>query len=837
MRVFVQVGVLCAVVFCGCSSQKETPAKTDPQSAVKQFHTLPAFSLTDQTGQTFGSDDLTGKVAVVNFMFTRCPLTCPRQTTKLAELQNRFKQRPGWKNVRLVSISVEPENDTPKVLSDYAKRYSADPEHWKFLTGSRNAIWELSKKGFFLPVNQDAQQPGSVITHSPMFILVADDGKIVGHYDSTSDVAFGSLVKKLDGLVSEQDSAAESAATGAVTHRFWPKGVDKPTWVEKRKADQLATIDKFDVFCRFAFRDGIKSSGITFLNRVVDDAGRDHRPVHYDHGNGVAVADIDNDGLLDIYFVTLAGPNELWRNRGDGRFEKVATKTDMALADRICITASFADVDNDGDADLYVTSVRSPNVLFVNDGTGHFDDVTKSSGLGYNGHSSAATFFDYDRDGDLDVYLSVVGKYTTDKLVTVRGTVKEERPATPSKYYIGLDDAFGGHLREDRAESGRMYRNDGKNHFTDVTKDLGLLNDLWDGDATAIDADDDGWPDLYVLNMQGHDRLYLNKKGKGFVPFDGDSFQKTPWGTMGVKVFDFDNDGKMDLYLTDMHSDMTKNIGPSKEKMKATWVPEKWSENFLRSGGNSIFGNALFRKVASGKFKEVSGWYNAENYWPWGLSVGDLNADGYQDVFVTSSMNYPFRYGVNTVLLNNKGKQFMDAEYIVGVEPRREGRTSKPWYRLDCDSVADRDHPLCDGRSGEVIVHGSVGTRSSAIADFDEDGDLDIVTNEFGDHPMFLINDLTDQKKNLKYLKIRLVGKQSNRDGLGARVIVTADGQTFHQFHDGKSGYLSQSSLPLYFGLSLSKSVEAIDVHWPSGKRQHIDGPIESNRTLTVTEP
>ncbi len=215
MRFLVHVAVLCTLICCGCKTQQETPdtGSSDPRPTPKLAHTLPAFNLTDQAGQMFGSDDLKGKVAIFNFIFTRCPATCPRQSMKLAGLQERLKQRPGWKNVCLVSISVDPEFDTPEVLSDYAERYNADLEHWKFLTGPREAIWELSKKGFFLPVAKNSHQPGSLIMHSPMFILVADNGTIIGHHDSTSDDAFSDLVKQLDDMVPEQDSAEPAAVS------------------------------------------------------------------------------------------------------------------------------------------------------------------------------------------------------------------------------------------------------------------------------------------------------------------------------------------------------------------------------------------------------------------------------------------------------------------------------------------------------------------------------------------------------------------------------------------------------------------------------------------------
>lgn len=152
------------------------------------------------------------------------------------------------------------------------------------------------------------------------------------------------------------------------------------------------------------------------------------------------------------------------------------------------------------------------------------------------------------------------------------------------------------------------------------------------------------------------------------------------------------------------------------------------------------------------------------------MSHGDLNADGFQDVFIASSMNYPFRYGINSLLLNEKGKRFVHGEFILGVEPRRDRRTATPWFELDC-SGADIRHQLCEGRAGRIEILGAVGSRSSVLFDLDGDGDLDIVTNDFGSEPLVLVSDLTERTE-IHFLQIRLVGTRANRGGLGARVTV-----------------------------------------------------------------
>ncbi|HET9212076.1 MAG TPA: CRTAC1 family protein, partial [Thermoanaerobaculia bacterium] len=585
-----------------------------------------------------------------------------------------------------------------------------------------------------------------------------------------------------------------------------------------RKAAQLAAARQISVFHGFQFTDRRPESGITFRHRGTDDSSIYYKAVHYDHGNGVAVADVDGDGLPDLYFVTQLGENQLWKNLGHGKFRNVTAEAGVGLKDQINVAASFADVDNDGHPDLFVTTVRHGNHLFLNDGKGHFKDVTKEAGLDYTGHSSGAVFFDYDKDGLLDLFLVNVGRYTSNEVG--RGG-----------YYVGLTDAFQGHLHPDRTETSILYKNLGNHRFKDVSKEVGLQDGSWSGDATAVDFNEDGWPDLYVLNMQGDDHFYLNEQGKRFVDATARYFPKTSWGAMGIKVFDYDNDGRPDIITTDMHSDMSKDVGPGEEKKKSDM---QWSDADLQGGANNIFGNSLYHNLGGGKFAEVSDAMNVEDYWPWGLSTGDLNADGWQDVFITASMNFPFRYGVNSLLLNDRGKVFRDSEFVLGVEPRRGGRTHTQIAEMDCDGE-DQASKICEGRSGKVKLMSALGSRSSAIFDLDNDGDLDIVTNDFNTEPMVLISNLAQKRPGLRYLKVKLRGTASNRDGLGARVRVKAGGQTLTQWNDGKSGYLSQSSMPLYFGLGDAQKIDAVEVTWPSGKTQTVAAP-KVNGEIEVVE-
>ena len=472
-------------------------------------------------------------------------------------------------------------------------------------------------------------------------------------------------------------TAAEVTATQvAETRVIVPADVGADLLPPRAKA-QFESMAGVDAFHFFEFRDALAQSGINFRNRVTDDAARDYKMVHYDHGNGLALADVDGDGLTDLYLLSQLGDNALMRNRGKARFEDVTGVAGVALGDRVSVTASFADYDNDGDPDLFVTTVRGGNVLFENDGSGRFEDVTERAGVGYSGHSSGATFLDFDRDGWLDLFVSNVGRYTSDELG--RGG-----------YYIGLDAAFSGHLFPERSERSLLYRNvkgDRGRTFEEVGSSVGLDDDSWAGDATFTDLNLDGFPELYVLNMQGDDHFYKNLQGR-FREDTSNVFGKTPWGAMGIATLDWNNDGRIDVLVTDMHSDMTEVVNdPEREKLKSTKsVRASWTDEHLQGGDNNVFGNAFFESSSGGSsdrpFEEVSDRIGAENYWPWGASAGDLNADGWEDLVITASMNYQFRYAPNSVLLNDGGRRFVNAEFVLGVEP--QSNLTAPWFELDC---------------------------------------------------------------------------------------------------------------------------------------------------------
>lgn len=637
-----------------------------------------------------------------------------------------------------------------------------------------------------------------------------------------------------------------SAVAGCRSPEAAPAAV--PNWMVERGRQEIGLAGMSFAYHGFQFTDRVDSSGITFTYRAVDDAGRDYKAVHYDHGSGICAADVDGDGRPDLFLMTQLGSSELWRNLGGGRFENATDKAGLRLPDAIGVGCAFADIDNDGRPDLFLTTVRHGNRLFHNEGGGRFKDITAEAGVGYVGHSSGAVFFDYDGDGLVDLLVTNVGKYTSD----VQG---------PGGYWCGLTDAFHGHTFPDRAEASLLYHNAGGGRFTDASAATGFHDVSWSGDATVIDANEDGWPDLYLTNMQGSDRLWLNDKGRHFTEATAKYFPRTPWGAMGSKVFDYNGDGRLDLFVTDMHSDMFTPIAPEDwtfEALKSD--PRAMPDDYFPEGkGALIFGNALFANRGAAKagkgappYEEVSGRAGVETYWPWGPSVDDLNADGWDDILVIGSMNFPYRYGLNSVLLNEGNGRFLSAEFTLGVEPRARGAMEQVWFTLDCRAngkdAGSKNCELCAGpdaaklgcrkdASGRYSMMAAKGGRSAVILDIDGDGDLDIVTNEFNARPQVLVSDLAQRGKQ-HALSVRLHGVRGNRQGLGAEVtLVLADKRRVLKVLDGKSGYLSQSDLPLYFGLAAADHADHLEVRWRSGKVQIVAGPLAAGKTIEVTEP
>jgi hypothetical protein len=549
----------------------------------------------------------------------------------------------------------------------------------------------------------------------------------------------------------------------------------------------------------------------------------------YDHGSGLAIGDYDGDGHDDIYFCNQLGENALYHNNGDGTFTDVTHQAGVALGDRVCAAAAFADTRNNGLQDLFVTSTRGGNVFFRNQGNGTFKDATEEAGLKHVGHSQGVVFFDYDNDGYLDLFVANTAQWTNQ--------LDKSR-----KYYVGR--RLGGRLDEDLTtspkESNFLYHNNGDGTFTDVTAKAGLKGRGWCGDAVAWDYNGDGHVDLLVARMFGPSQLFRNNGDGTFTDVTREAFGATSFGACGARAFDFDNDGKLDLFLADMHSDMWMGLDPNNEseaiaaniqgkKFSSLFGP--WESRFAGARYREteeflgfrpeevVYGNTLFQNLGGGKFAEVSDKANLETFWPWGIATGDFDNDGYEDAFLPSGMGYPFYYWPNQLRMNQGDGTFRERAEELGIEPCGRGTFLE-------EKIGGKSAPR--------------SSRCAAVADFDGDGRLDIVVNNFNDNPYYFRNGLP--RKNYVAFRLRgsswaskTKGTKTSRDAIGAVVRLYAGQEMLTRQLSPAGGYLAQSSKTLHFGLGSRTRIDRAEITWPSGVTQQIAIP-EINRVNEVIE-
>ncbi|HMI54975.1 MAG TPA: VCBS repeat-containing protein, partial [Gemmatimonadaceae bacterium] len=363
-----------------------------------------------------------------------------------------------------------------------------------------------------------------------------------------------------------------------------------------------------------------KATGVTFANNLPEKADFNViNYLYYYNGAGVAVGDVDNDGLPDLYFTSNLGPNKLYRNRGNYSFEDITVKAGVADADGWKTGVTMADVNGDGRVDIYVSgvdylTVHGRNVLYINNGDGTFRDRTKEYGLEHVGYSTQALFFDYDGDGDLDMYLLDHSTHTERAIET-----QAQRGARSPR------------------SSDRLLRNDG-NRFTDATDAAGLHDGI-DGYGLGIvssDINSDGCPDLYIANdFQGNDYLYINDCRGRFTESIAKATGHTSRFSMGVDAADFNNDGRPDIVTLDM-------LPEREDVLKTSATTESFDLYNLRlqAGYHPQFArNTLQLNRGEGKFSEIG--YQAgvaATDWSWSPLFADLDNDGHKDLFITNGI-------------------------------------------------------------------------------------------------------------------------------------------------------------------------------------------------------
>ena len=534
-------------------------------------------------------------------------------------------------------------------------------------------------------------------------------------------------------------------------------------------------------------------------------------------GGGVAVGDINNDGLQDIFFTGNMVENALYINEGDLSFRDITKEANIGGDERWVTGATMADVNADGWMDIYVSVsgkfATTKNQLYINQGVGEegkisFIEEAEIRGIADSGRSTQGTFFDYDKDGDLDLY---VANY----------------PATGFKtpaysYAIYVDS-------KEEAKSDKLYQNKGDGTFEDVTVQSGILNFGLSLSATVGDFNQDGWEDIYVSNdFASPDYFYFNNGDGTFRDEVKTTTKHTAFFGMGTDVADINNDGLLDILQMDMTPEDNRR---NKANMASMNIAGFWEIVNYGLGyqymQNAVQLNNGIDQDGLPHFSDISritGMSSTD--WSWAGLMADFDNDGWKDVYITNGTRRD---------INNK-------DYFNSIE-KASYKVKKEFNNLDLtlNLPSEKIKNYAYKNNGDLTFEQVTDywgldfagfSNGASYADLDNDGDLEIIINNI-DHPsMIFKNHATEQKKG-NYIKIRLEGSDGNRHGLGAKVTLKSNDNLQYQESTLTRGFQSSVSPELHFGVGDMTTIDEIKIEWPNGHQQTLNN-IPANQSLTL---
>ena len=557
-------------------------------------------------------------------------------------------------------------------------------------------------------------------------------------------------------------------------------------------------------------------TGVGFTNTLT--LGGDLSVLEFEYmynGAGVAVADFDLDGLQDLYFTGNMVSNRLYRNLGNWKFEDLTEVAGVASR-HWSNGVAIVDINQDNYPDIYVSrggprgaEVKDrANLLFINngmkDGVLTFTESAEEWGLADDSYSVQAAFFDYDADGDLDMYL------LSNALVDFNRNTS--RPKDRSGKAPSVD---------------KLFRNNGDQTFTDVSDEAGILIEGFGLGVEICDMNKDGWPDIYVSNdFLTDDLLYINQKNGSFRNEIGSYFKHLTFNGMGNDIADINNDGHMDVVVLDM-------LPEENDRWKLTMMGNNYDEfqNGLSYGYQPQYiRNTLQINNGNGSFSEVGQLAGiSATEWSWSALFADFDQDGLQDLCVTNGYrqditNLDFMVYGNRVLT-------MGSEEA-NRKQRLEELNKLPGIKIHNYFFRNKGDLQFEDISEDVGFNKPTYSNGMAYADLDNDGDLDLVMNNIDD-PAGLFENRNVSDKTNRYLKFRFKGKKPNLDGLGSQVELFFDGQGRKQYFTPYRGYLSTVEQGLHFGLGATPKVDSALITWPDGKKQLLKN-ITTNQAITV---
>ena len=577
-------------------------------------------------------------------------------------------------------------------------------------------------------------------------------------------------------------------------------------------------VDEGKTFGDSIFQDqSIASTGIRFSNNL--EISVDLNPYTYRNfynGGGVAAGDVNNDGLIDLYFSGNQVNNELYLNKGQLTFDDATEQSGTACPGVWSTGVSMIDINNDGWLDIYVCKAGPPggehrhNELFVNQQDGTFDEQSADYGLDITSMSVHSAWLDYDRDGDLDMYL------LSNSIRAVGGV-----DFTP-----GLRDQYD-------KDGNKLLRNDG-GRFVDVTLEAGIYSNSinYGLDVAIEDFNLDGWPDIFVSNdFFERDYLYLNDHDGTFSEAGQSVFTSMSMGSMGVDVADINGDMIPDLFVTEM---LPESI--DRQKTKAQY--EVWDKYQLavKNGYHHQFARNMMHLSASTlKYTDVSRLTGTDaTEWSWSALLRDFDNDGDIDLHITNGIGRDLldkdylNYVANESVISSMIDSSRSTVFLDLVEQMPQSPIANKLYVNDGE-----------GRFADMATTNDMSTptysNGSVAVDLDNDGDLDLVTNNI-DAPASLFKNISDQDTLNHYLQISLAASVGPTAAIGAVVTIETDLGAFRQMLSANAGFQSGYSGPLHFGLGKSTTITSLHVAWPDGSCQTISSALDLDQRLEIRQ-
>jgi enediyne biosynthesis protein E4 len=560
-------------------------------------------------------------------------------------------------------------------------------------------------------------------------------------------------------------------------------------------------------------------TGISFRN-MINETFELNITTHINtsNGGGVAILDANNDGLQDVYFISTSGENKFFLNLGTMKFKDITSTAGLASEKGFEVAVTAADVNHDGFMDIYicragpVVDEERRNKLFINNGDLTFTERAKDFGLDDKSASIGANFFDYDLDGDLDLYLL---NYPIDFGYASKINVKPNADGT------GVEPILDPILEYD---TDRFYRNDGPPQkdgtggFKDVSKEAGIWNFGFGLSVSVEDFNQDGWLDVYVANdFITPDLLYINNQDGTFTDRLKDYFKHTTQHSMGTDLADFDNDGLFDLFAVDMLSETQYR----KKTLLSTNSQNRYTTLIRNGYFEPVVRNVLQRNNGNFTFSDLGCMANVfQTDWSWSGLMADMDNDGWKDILVTNGyqrevtdvdfINFTFAEIKAKGSLKNQFKEVHDFLNMI------------PQYKLRDYVFRNNGDWTFEDKSGEWLTTPATWSNGAATADLDNDGDLEYLVNNIGDEA-FVYQNLSSDQNNHHYLQVSFKGPSLNPFAIGTSVRIFIGDQQQYSMVSPSRGIFSSVEYLIHFGIGQDTLIDRLEVRWPDGKMQTLN--------------